>query len=180
LRANEHRRTADRAILLAQLGRLRALYAQLYLGRHPGRLNPQYDEEFFRLLIGSPLFRTCAWIDETDGSVEAFDIQYVTGGALRWSTCGVDGDAPRSRGLFRMVVAQELATGEREHVPVNLGGGNDAFKRHRGAEPHREYDVVFDRHVPVRRRAPWWLMQRLRAWHHGRVEPKESSCPSSL
>jgi hypothetical protein len=168
LRANEHRRTDDRGVLLAQLGRLRDLYAQLYLGRHPRRLNPQYDEEFFRLLIESRLFRACAWIDESGGIVEAFDIQYVTGGVLRWSTCGVDLEKPRSHGLFRLVVAQHLATGEREQAPVNLGGGNDAFKRHRGAEPHREFDVVFDRHLPAYRRAPWQLVQCMRSWRHGR------------
>jgi hypothetical protein len=66
-----------------------------------------------------------------------------------------------------MIIADHLATAEREHLAINFGGGNDAFKRHRGAEPHCEHDVVFDRHVPVHRRAPWWLMQHVRAWRHG-------------
>jgi hypothetical protein len=164
-RENEFRRTSDPAVLLNRVERLRELYAELYLDKHPGGLNPRYRPAFFRLLVESDLFSTVAW--QRDGDMDAFNVQYVSDGILSWSVCGVEVDRARDAGLFRLVIAEDFVAAEKQGLVVNWGGGNGRFKKLRGAEPTFEYDVVFDHHLGLRRRTPWAMLQRLRAWKNG-------------
>jgi len=145
-------------------GGMRELYARLYLDRHAGDLNARYTTAFFRLALASGLFQAVGW---TQGeALEAFQLHLVSGGVLDASVCGYDTEAPLARGLYRMLAAEDLDTAERAGVVTNWGAGSDRFKRLRGGEPCFEFDAVFDRHLPLRRRLPWWLLRRARAAKH--------------
>lgn len=150
-------RILDRGKLLDQAGRIRELYAQLYLRKY-STMNPQYTEEFFRIVIQSEEFHVAAWFD--NGGLEAFNIRLVRDRINHWSICGYDVHAPRKKGLFRLVAAEDVF-GPGEIRLINWGGGNESFKRFRGAQPVTEYDVVFDDHLSALRRFPWQVLREL-------------------
>lgn len=152
-------RITDRDALLAQVERMEELYSLLYLRKYSS-MNPQYTREFFRLLIESDEFYASGWCDR--GRLEAFNFRLVKGGVNWWSTCGYDTSAPKKRGLFRLIATEDIL-GPGEFSVINWGAGNAGFKGFRGAEPALEYDVVFDDHLPARRRLPWRLVGKLRA-----------------
>ncbi|MEW6488394.1 MAG: hypothetical protein AB1578_10860 [Thermodesulfobacteriota bacterium] len=162
-RANRHRRIDDPGLLAGRGARMRDLYAQLYLDKHAGELNPRYRAAFFELVLGSGIFCAAGWMGE-DGALEAFNLHLADGGAIGWSLCGYDRSAPVSRGLFRLAAGEDVEAAKAGNRILNWGGGNGDFKRFRGAEPAFEYDLVFDGHLSVWRRVPWWVLQRGRAY----------------
>ena len=150
-------RITDRGRLLEQAGRIRELYAQLYLRKY-STMNPHYTEEFFRIVLQSEEFHVAGWFD--NGGIEAFNIRLVHGGISHWSICGYDVNAPQKKGLFRLVAAEDVF-GPGEFRLINWGGGNASFKKFRGAQPVTECDVVFDDHLSARRRLPWRALREL-------------------
>lgn len=151
-------RITDRRTLLEQVPRIRELYAQLYLRKY-STMNPQYTEEFFRIVLQSEEFHVAGWLD--NGKLEAFNIRLVHDAVNHWSICGYDVNAPRKKGLFRLVAAEDVF-GPGEFRIINWGGGNASFKKFRGAQPVTEYDIVFDEHLSARRRFPWQVLRELR------------------
>ncbi len=140
--------------------RLHELYSTIYLARHPGHLNCQYSLEFFDLLLQSGICDIIAW--QREGRVEAFDCLLDNGHCIESLIFGIDPSAPEGHKLFRALVSHEIAAARRRGLILNLGGGNDAFKRFRGAQPHFEYEFVFHRHLPARRLPAWSLVHNFR------------------
>lgn len=90
---------------------------------------------------------------------------YLTGCQI-----GYDQALPRRLGLYRMALMHKVLLAQRRGLLVNLSGGAGPFKCLRGAEPVREYDALFDRHLPRRRRLPWRLVS-LEGRLFGRLAP---------
>lgn len=151
-------RVTDSHALLPHAERMHELYGQLYLTRYTP-MNPQYTEEFFRMVLESGEFQASGWFD--GGRLEAFNIRLLRDGINHTSICGYDTSAPKKKGLFRLLAAEDML-GAGEYDVVNWGGGNASFKKFRGAEPALEYDIVFDGHLAARRRFPWRVVQELR------------------
>lgn len=151
----------ERSVLVARAPEIRVLYEQLYLDKYDNGLNAEYRDNFFRILLASPLFHSAAWVGD-DGRLEAFCCALHTHDTMPWSVCGYDREAPIKRGLFRLAYAHDLGEARATDRMFHLGGGNDDFKRLRGALPAFELDVVFDDHLVPRRRIPWGLLRRLR------------------
>lgn len=162
----ESRRIEGREVLSGHVERMRELYAQIYLEKHPRDLNPRYETAFFELLLRSPEFAASGWLDD-EGNLEAFNIQHASAGMVHWSVCGYDMRAPASRGLFRIVMAHDIQEARRGGHVLNWGAGNGPFKRYRGAEPLFEYDFVFHDHLRADRRLPWMLLHHARALTSG-------------
>jgi folate-dependent phosphoribosylglycinamide formyltransferase PurN len=162
-----HDRTTDREALLPEARRIAELYSELYVRKYSS-MNPQYTEEFFRLILESEEFHVTGWRD--DGRLEAFNIRLIKGGVNHWSICGYDTSASKTKGLFRLIAAEDVL-GPGDFSMINWGGGNSAFKRFRGARPAIEYDVVFDDHLSLRRRIPWRVVRELRGLRNTRPAP---------
>lgn len=152
---------SDPAFLAERSDRLSELYRGLYLERHPAHLNPQYTPEFFRLLVESGAFEVAGWTDES-GELRAFNIRLVRGGVTRWTIGGYDTRLPPSLGLYRLIAIDDVVSAEARGLVVNAGGGNDDFKRRRGAEPTAEFEFVFVDHLPRSARLPWQALERAR------------------
>ena len=86
--------------------------------------------------------------------------------AFTWTTVPISRAAksattwacPARLGLYRMALMDQVLLAERSGQLVNLSGGAGAFKLQRGAEPVREYDAIFDGHLPRHRRLPWRIL----------------------
>lgn len=166
LRDQDSRRVDQPERLLEHVGRMQELYSQIYLEKYPQALNPQYEASFFELLLRSGRFTATGWLGD-GGNLEAFNIQHSAAGIIHWSVCGYDRKADPSRGWFRVVTARDTEAATRERQVLNWGAGNAPFKRHRGAEPLFEYDIVFHDHLGTDRRLPWWVLHHGRAFKNG-------------
>jgi len=162
-------RVTDPTRLRDEGEQLRRLYSKVYLERHPAHLNVQFTAEFFELLVESGFLEVTVW--ERDGAVVAFDCIMRDSCLLVSGPFGLDTDLPKSLGLFRAIMATETEVAEGTGLPLDLGGGNDRFKRLRGLHPHQTCTLVLAGHVSPIRRAGWQALARARtAWrirHNG-------------
>lgn len=147
--------------LLGRVDEMRRLYEHLFFEQHPTGLNTHYTEDFLRIVLSCPLFRSIAWQGE-DGRLEAFCCTLHLNHTMIWSICGYQGPDARERGLFRRLYVHDLEVARETGQLLHVGAGNGPFKRFRGAQPTQEMDVVFDRHLSARRRLPWTVLRHLR------------------
>ena len=140
----------------ADIARLTEVYRMLYLERHC-TLNPQLNENFFRLAIRAGVFEVHAF--KRDGRVDGFSANLLQGGVLTPPAIGYDIHMSRELGLYRLVFIVLIRDALERKLPVNLSGGASAFKHHRGALPTVEFDAVYDRHLDPHRRIPWTLLR---------------------
>jgi len=138
--------------LAPHASRIAALYRDLYLGKH-SQLNPQYNTNFVALTLEERFLNYRALVE--DGRVDAFVSYFVKDGLITASLIGYDLQRPRSLGLYRLAFALIVAEAARRKALLNISAGVGNFKMLRGAVPVQEFDAVYDRHLPVRRRLPW-------------------------
>jgi len=136
-------------------GRLAHLYRSLYLEKHCG-LNAAFNARFFDLVLRTPLFRTHVFMHGE--RIDGFSVTYTGNGCITSAIVGYDVALPQSLGLYRLVMMHTMLLAERGGTLLNLSGGAAEFKILRGAFPVREYDAVFDSHLPPWRRLPWHLV----------------------
>lgn len=136
------------------LKRLTDLYQRLYIRKHC-HYNSQFHAAYFALLLATPMFRASLFRDPQSGRLDAFSLYMKNGSYLTGCFVGYDQAVPRRLGLYRMALMHKVLLAQRRGLRVNLSGGAGSFKRQRGAQPVREYDALFDRHLPRRRRLPW-------------------------
>ncbi len=136
--------------------RINRLYRMLYLERH-SRLNAAYTDGFFAALLGARAFRF--HFLRRDGRVDAFVMSYVAGGSMIGLLVGYDTRLPRELGLYRICVASLIRDAWRDGLRLHLSAGAGRFKMLRGCRPASEFDAVYDRHLPRRRRLPWRLLE---------------------
>jgi hypothetical protein len=135
--------------------RLAELYRLLYLDKHC-RLNAAFNARFFDRVLHTPFFQTR--IFARDGRIDAFGVTYVSDGFVTGALTGYDVSLPRSLGLYRLAMMDKMLLAEARGMLLNLSGGAGGFKCLRGAFPVREFDAVFDAHLPPWRALPWRLV----------------------
>lgn len=143
------------ALLPADLPRLRALYAMLYLEKY-SHFNPDFTEEFFRLALEEGILRLTAL--QKDGRIDAVIGYFARSGMLTAPVVGYDTTLPLETGLYRMTGAFLIQEARRLGLLLHGSAGAASFKRWRGAVPAIEYSAVYDRHLPVYRRVPWTVL----------------------
>jgi hypothetical protein len=142
----------DPSDLAPHAARFAALYRALYLDKY-SRLNPQFNADFFSLILNRRFLSHRAFIK--DGCVDAFISFLIEGRTIVGSVLAYDLDRRRRLGLYRMAVALMIAEAARRGALLNLSAGSGDFKMLRGAVPVQEYDAVYDRHLPAHRRFTW-------------------------
>jgi hypothetical protein len=133
------------------LRRVLALYGEVYLDKYSST-NPAYGLDWLRIAVESGVL-SLALVRGPDDRIEAFAAEHVCDRILTGPMLGHDQSRPRELGLYRIAMSLSVARAAAEGLKVNYSGGAGAFKRHRGAAPEIEYLAVFDRHLPLRRRA---------------------------
>ncbi len=91
-------------------------------------------------------------------SIDTFTNYYIRDGVLTGAFVGYDQNLPQKLGLYRQVVTILISEAKKRGLLLNLSAGVGAFKELRGAFPVVEYDAVYDRHLPTRRRLAWRLV----------------------
>jgi len=145
--------------------RMVALYRALYLDKH-SELNPQMGRRFFSLTLREGLLEYKAL--RRDGRIDAVRSYYVNHGVVTGAFVGYDQSLPLKVGLFRQLFALLFLEARERGALLNWSAGIAGFKTQRGAFPVTEYDAVYDRHLPARRRLGWRLVGlEGRSWSSG-------------
>lgn len=156
--------------LLPHAPRMAELYREIYIGKYT-RLNPDLTARFFRVTLAEGVLTYRALVK--DGRVDAFCGYYVRDDGMTGAVLGHDRLVPQRHGLYRMTVALLLDAAAERGITINLSGGAGRFKLLRGAVPVEEYDAVYDRHLPPRRRLGLAVLAGLGAVGEARARRRE-------
>jgi hypothetical protein len=132
------------------LDRVLALYNDIYRAKYSAT-NPAYSAALLRAAVESSVL-TFRLIRNQSGAIEGFTTEHLYQGTLVNPLLGYDRSLPQSRGLYRIAMAASAERALAEGLSVNYSAGAGGFKRNRGARPALEFSMVFDDHLPTRRR----------------------------
>lgn len=153
-RSSSHWRRVDEPADV-DVDRIKALYDALYIEKYSS-LNPQFTRRFVECAIAE------RWLDvhvlETGSRLDAVVGFFLRNGVMTTPFIGYDTERPQSDGLYRRISLKLIDEAAARGAVLHQSSGAAAFKRHRGAWPSIEYHVVFDRHLPVHRRAGWMVL----------------------
>jgi len=138
-------------VQLSDAGRIAELYRMLYLDKH-SRLNPQYDEAFVRAAIRDHWLEFHGLRDRSGRLVGIWGYFAIDNTITTVPFIGYDTALPPESGLYRQLfLGIHREVNDRKQL-LNYSSGAGDFKRRRGAVPVVEFNAVFDRHLPERRR----------------------------
>ena len=138
-------------ILDSDAARIAELYRMLYLEKHSW-LNPHYDEAFVRAAIRGRWLEFHGLRDRLGRLVGVWGYFTIDHTITTVPFIGYDTALPAESGLYRQLfLGIHREVNDRKQL-LNYSSGAGEFKRRRGALPAVEYNAVFDRHLPERRR----------------------------
>ncbi|HMP28296.1 MAG TPA: hypothetical protein PKD85_01765 [Saprospiraceae bacterium] len=133
------------------------LYNLLYLVKY-SKYNPQFTLKYFENCHQDQLMYFQGYIDGNK-KLKAFAGLFIIDNTITSPLVGYDTGAPLQQGLYihaiRLVMRYKFESGKL----LNLSSGAPYFKRLRGGLPSLEYMVVYNKHLPWRRRMPWTILQ---------------------
>jgi hypothetical protein len=135
--------------------RLRALYAALYLDKY-SPFNPQFTDNFVRAALRDGWLQVLAL--RRGGRTDAVVGWVERDGVMTAPFIGYDRSVPASEGLYRLISYRLVEEARRRGHLLNQSSGASDFKRFRGGVAALEFNLVFDRHLPLRARLPWRVL----------------------
>ena len=139
--------------------RIVELYRMLYVDKY-SKWNPQFTGRLIARLIEHD-FLNCYVLEKADGRIDGVIGYYILGGIMTTPLLGYDMTIPQEVGLYRMLSNVLIDHGRDRGVLQNASAGAGHFKRSRGGEAENEYSLVYTRHLSMRRRAAWKVIQQL-------------------
>ncbi len=138
-----------------ELHRAVRLYELLYLQKY-SYYNPQFTFDFLKLARDAETLHMYGL--KKDSQLNAIMGFFVRNGAMTQPLFGYDTSLPLEEGLYRLLTLVTLQEGVKRGLLVHASGGVGKFKKVRGGESVTEYNAVFTKHLPLRRRLPWKLI----------------------
>ncbi len=143
-----------------ELERCLDLYNLLYLEKY-SYYNPQFTPAFLRLARDAEILHLRAL--RRDGQINGVMGFFVRNGLMTQPLFGYDTGLSMDEGLYRLLTLITLQEGQARNLLVHASGGVGKFKKIRGGKSVIEYNAVYDQHLPVQRRLPWRILQRISA-----------------
>jgi hypothetical protein len=155
LKKNGYEVVNGRDLFDEELHRAVWLYELLYLQKY-SYYNPQFTFDFLKLARDAETLHMYGL--KKDGQLNAIMGFFVRNGAMTQPLFGYDTSLPLEEGLYRLLTLVTLQEGVRRGLLVHASGGVGKFKKIRGGESVTEYNAVYTKHLPLRRRLPWKLI----------------------
>ena len=133
------------------------LFRKLYLQKHTD-MNTAFNAAWMRLAANTRFLDF--FTAELDEKVKSFVVSFHDANGINVGVCGYDQEAPKSMGLYRMLVASALLRGEADLKDVNLSTAVPDYKKRRCNKMVIEYEGVYTEHLPVVTR----LLMRFFIW----------------
>jgi len=138
--------------------RIGELYRMLYLEKYSWH-NPQFTESFLTEAVQRGTLELYGY--RRNGRLDAVLGFYRREGAMTTPLFGYDTSLPQELGLYRMLSSLLVELAGKRGLLLHESSGAARFKRNRGAEAEMEYTAVYVRHLPLRRRWCWTMLERL-------------------
>jgi hypothetical protein len=141
-----------------EIPRLADLYNALYIDKH-SKQNPQLSAKFIELAVRENILtlKVLKKDDRIDAVVGFFD----RNGVMTSPLFGYDTSLPKEFGLYRLISTILTLEAKKKGVLLNQSSGAGSFKKLRKGEPHIEYMAVYTKHLPLKRRIPWKVLQKM-------------------
>jgi len=133
-----------------ELPTLRALFRELFLGKHCV-LNPDFTPAFFEFCHQQRFLDL--YVLRLNGRAVGVLGIYERDGWVTTPLIGYDTTLPQQLGIYRRLMALLFTEAQRRGCRLHLSSGAGGFKAGRGGEPHLEYTAVHTRHLGVVQRS---------------------------
>jgi hypothetical protein len=150
---------AHEELVPEDFGKLRQLYAQLYLEKYSTN-NQRFTIEWLQHLHQTNLLHFTA-LRQPGGNFVGVEAYAQHHGILTSPVVGYDLSLPQTLGLYRRLAVIPLLASRRLGMPLNMSAGVGKFKAARGGIPTMEYMAVLAGHLPPKRQRPWQAIQQV-------------------
>ncbi|UAM99214.1 hypothetical protein K8354_05165 [Polaribacter litorisediminis] len=133
------------------------LYRDLYLKKY-SVLNPQLTLKYFKEVHQTGIINFHGYIDKNK-ILKAFSGQFTLDKTITSPIVGYDVSAPQKEGLYIHAAQLALLNKFDQGLLLNLSSGAPSFKRMRGGQASIEYSAIYLKHLPLKRRLPWKVLQ---------------------
>jgi len=154
----DYRQVEHHEFCAADAPRIADLYRMLYLEKH-SELNPRYTTFFVQKALEQKLLEFRG-LRHTSGRIDAVFACFRGGEVTSTPFIGYDTGIPNEHGFYRLLVAMLLERVAEQKLLLNYSSGAGEFKRRRGAEAAIEYNAIYTRHLPLKRRLPHLLLEQ--------------------
>lgn len=151
-----YRLVTGQALDDADFERVKQLYDLLYVDKYSA-YNPQFTTRFLRRWCREGLLDVRALVK--DGRIDGVMGSFTRRCTVTAPLFGYDTTLPQHTGLYRMLTWNQVDEMRQRDVRLHMSAGVGHFKKARGAEHAVEHNLVYTRHLPASRRAPWRLLQ---------------------
>jgi hypothetical protein len=139
--------------------RLEELYNKLYLEKY-SPLNPQFTADWMQRGQQQGWLKLSA-LKDCEGIIVGVVGFFSMGGVITAPIVGYDTGLPQHLGLYRLLTALCLKEAISRKLLLNFSSGAAHFKRLRGGVPQIEYSAVYTRHLSLRQRLAWRVLQAI-------------------
>lgn len=156
LRDSKYQIVDQKEILDSDISKIQELYNALYIKKY-SQINPQYNANFFKLALEQELLQIKAI--KTNENLEGVVGYSYRNGVMISSLFGYDPLSGENKGVYRLLSTILMQEAKKNGGYYNQSAGGSFYKKIRRAEGHMEYTAVYLKHLPLKRKVPWQILQ---------------------
>jgi len=145
----------NQQIPLSEDQRLLDLYNSVYLTKH-SQHNPHINCSFIRHALSGETIQMR--VLRKEGRIDAMAGFYIRNGVMVSPFIGYDTSEPDKR-LYRLISTVLYLEAQKRKLLFHLSAGASFYKKIRRGERRIEYQAIYYRHLPWKRRIPWKLLK---------------------
>jgi len=159
LRESEYQTIYSDEIPESEIEKITTLYRSVYLDRH-STLNPQLNRNFIKLALLNQVLSLKA-LKNNQGQIDVVVGYFHRNGIMTSPLLGYDVSQPQSNGLYRLASTILTLEAKKQQKLFHLSSGAAFYKKIRKAEGNIEYTAVYNRHLSIPRRFPWFVLKSI-------------------
>jgi hypothetical protein len=140
------------------LPRLLSLYRDVYIEKYSD-LNPNFNENFLRLLLAQKLMRFKAL--KKEGRIDGVVGYIQRNGIMQCPFFGYDRSLPQEIALYRLLSTVLMLEAQAQGLVFHQSSGASMFKKIRKANSCIEYMAVYYQHLKIKHQLPWQILKSI-------------------